>query len=288
MAILRSPIPWFGGKNLLSPTLLKLLPDHKIYVEVFGGGASLLLNKVPAQVEVYNDLDSGLVNFFRVLRDPEKFAQLREKAALTPFAREEWREFREWWDRTEDDVERAYRWYVVARMSFSGNFGSSWQHSVTLSRNGMSCAVFKWLASLEALPQIHARIMRVQIEHQDFRTILERYDTPDTLFYMDPPYVPDTRRAGQYDHEMTKEDHEDMVRIMLQLKGKVCLSGYAHPVYQPLESAGWKRLDMETSCFAAGRTRATGIQGKGSCATNQKRVETVWLSPSRSQKTLFD
>lgn len=281
-------MPWFGGKNIIVTSLINLFPDHKIFVEVFGGGASVILNKVPAPVEVLNDLDSGLINFFRVLRDPEKFHRLHDKAMLTPYSREEFMHFKEWWDEPEDDVEKAYRWYVVARMSFSGRFGTSWQHVVTYSQKGMSCAVMKWLASLEALPQIHQRLMRVQIEHQDFRTILERYDTPDTLFYLDPPYVPDTRRAGKYDHEMTLEDHQDLVRILLGIKGKACLSGYAHPTYLPLENAGWKRIDMETSCFAAGRTRATGIQGKGACTANQRRIESVWLSPSRSQMTLFD
>lgn len=285
---LRSPIIWFGGKGIMANTLLDLLPDHEIYVEVFGGGASLMFAKVPKPVEVYNDLDSGLVNFFRVLRDPESFQKLYAKASLTPYSREEWNFYKEWWDEPEDAVEKAYRWYVVARMSFSGRFGTSWQHVVTYSQKGMSCAVMKWLASIEALPQIHQRLMRVQIEHQDFRTILDRYDTSNTLFYLDPPYMKETRRAGEYDHEITASDHEDLVRILLEIKGKACLSGYAHPVYLPLENAGWRRLDMETSCFAAGRTRATGIQGVGACTANQRRTESVWLSPSRSQKTLFD
>lgn len=103
--------------------LLPLIPPHKIYVEVFGGGASLLFAKEPSPVEVYNDLDSGLVNFFRVLRDPGKFEKFYRKVCFTPYSREEYCFCRDTWGECKDDVERAYRWFVVARMSFSGKFG---------------------------------------------------------------------------------------------------------------------------------------------------------------------
>ncbi len=199
--------------------LLKFVPSHKIYVEPFGGGGSLLLAKAPSLIEVYNDIDSGLVNFFRVLRDPEKFERFYRLAALTPYSREEYYFCVKTWQDVEDDVERAYRWFVVARMSFSGRSGKSgWSFSVTTSHRGMASAVSKWLSCLEHLPKVHERLMRVQIEHDDFRKIFPRYDTDETFFYVDPPYVSETRRSGKYTHEMSLEDHKELVEILLRLR----------------------------------------------------------------------
>jgi len=277
---LHSPICWFGGKGNMVAKLLPLLPPHRIYVEPFGGGASLLFAKPPSPVEVYNDIDSGLVNFFRVLRDPEKFAKFYHLVAFTPYSREEYEYCRKTWESCEDEVEKAYRWFVVARMSFSGAFGYSWGSVVTTSRNGMAATCSKWLSTIKMLPAIHERMMRVQIEHADFRDILKRYDTPETLFYCDPPYVPETRRGQVYKHELTLDDHRELVQILLSLKGKVLLSGYAHPVYAPLEEAGWQRIDFRTACYAVGRTRATGIMGEGAAKLMHPRVESVWISPN--------
>jgi len=280
MRRLRSPIIWYGGKGNMVAKLLPHIPPHKTYVEVFGGGASLLFAKKPSPVEVYNDLDSGLVNFFRVLRDPEKFERLHHLASLTPYSREEYNFCRETWEQCEDEVERAYRWYVVARMSFSGTFGRSWSHVVTASDRGMAGTTAKWLSILAMLPSIHSRLMRVQIEHQDFRALIPTYDTPRTCFYCDPPYVPETRReVSTYSQEMSQDDHRDLVGLLLQVEGMVILSGYRHEVYTPLEDAGWKRLDFPTACHSAGRTRATGILGRGAALRMAPRIESVWLNP---------
>jgi DNA adenine methylase len=283
---MRSPVVWFGGKGNMVRKILPLFPEHHTYVEPFGGGASLLFAKRPSSVEVYNDLNSGLVQFFRVIRDEEKFAKFHRLVSLTPYAREEYNYCRENWESQEDDVMRAYMWYVVARWSFSGKFGESFGTSVTHSVNGMVSSCARWLSTIELLPQIHTRITRVQIERQDFRTILDRYDTPGTLFYCDPPYVQETRMAHRYKHEMTEGDHRDFVNLLLGLQGMAIVSGYAHPIYSPLDNAGWARRDFETACSAAARTRATGILGKGAALEKQKRTETVWCSPNCGARQL--
>jgi len=274
------PIGWYGGKGNMVRKLLPLLPPHRIYVEVFGGGAALLFAKEPSPVEVYNDIDSDLVNFFRVLRDPEKFQEFYRKVCLTPYSREEYKFFRETFDETHDPVERAYRFFVIARWSFSGDFGIGWSYTVNASWRGMAGSCSKWLSAIERLPEFHERIMRVQIEHADFRQVIRTYDTPDTLFYCDPPYIPEARRSKKiYRHEMSVKDHEDLVDLLLGIQGKAILSGYRHPVYAPLEEAGWKRLDFPTACYAVARTPETGILGKGAALAKQPRVESVWLSP---------
>lgn len=273
------PLLWFGGKGNMVRRLLPLIPPHRTYVEPFGGGAALLFAKPPSPLEVYNDIDSDLVNFFRVLRDPKKFARLYRLVALTPYSREEFYHCREALAADEDDVARAWRFFVLARQSFAGHFAHSWGFAVTKTSCGMADTTSKWLGLLEALPWFHARLMRVQIEHGDFRRVFELYDSEETFFYCDPPYVLETRRREEYRHEMTLADHEDLVRILLGLRGMAMLSGYAHPVYAPLEEAGWKRLEFPTACYATARTRGTGIRGKGAALARAPRVECVWLCP---------
>jgi DNA adenine methylase len=235
------------------------------------------------------------VNFWRVLRDPEQFEQLHRLITLTPYSRQEFKECDATWDQSDDAVERARRWYVMVRQAFSAHDVGSlgWSYCRSEDARGMSKSVSKWLTNLELLPAIHARWMRVQIENDDFRAILERYDTPATLFYLDPPYVPATRKRGGYRHELTLGDHEDLVRYLLRLQGMAILSGYAHPVYDALEDAGWTRLDIPTTCKATGRTRATGLLGDGALKHSAKhqRIESVWISPTaqhQRQLTLGD
>ena len=282
---LRSPIAWFGGKGILAPKIVSLFPSHDCYVEPFCGGASCLFAKSPSPVEVINDLDSDIVNFFRVLRDSRKFGQFYKLASLTPYSRQEFLRYRaEWRSRWPDcdDVERAYRWFVVARMSFAGELGRGWGFSVGTSRRGMANGVAQWLSSIDMLPTIAERVKRVQIEHGDWGSILERYDSPDTLFYADPPFVLGTRRSGGYVHEMDDADHAALVDGLQRARGKVLLSGYRNETYARLESMGWDRVDMRTVCYAAGRTRRAGLQGRGSLAKHglkHVRTESLWISP---------
>jgi len=260
--------------------ILPLLPPHRTYVEPFGGGASILISKPPSEIEVYNDLDSDLVNFFRVLRDKNKFEQFYQKVCLTPYSREEYNYCRSTWESIDDEIERAYRWFVVARMSFGGDFGHSWGYEVKTSTNHMSRSVAAWLSIIDMLPQICERLMRVQIENNDFRKILQTYNSPDVLEYCDPPYVLETRKRGSYKHEMALQDHKELVDILLGLKSMVVLSGYDHPIYQPLEDNGWTKHEYKVSCSVSGRTRQTGILGEGAATKMQPRTEVIWRNPA--------
>ncbi len=260
--------------------LIPLIPAHRIYVEVFGGAAALLFAKKPSLIEVYNDINSDLVNFYRVLRDEEKFERFYKKVSLTLYSREEYYYCCDTWRECEDDVERAYRWFVVARMSFSGRLGKGWGYNITSCARNMSAAISTWLGCIEDLPRFHERVVRVQIENKDFRDILKTYDTPETFFYLDPPYIHDTRKSGGYEYEMSNDDHRELVEMLLDIKGVAMLSGYKHAIYEPLERSGWMREDFITACHAAGRTRYTWILGKGSALRTQKRIESVWIKLS--------
>jgi len=227
---------------------------------------------------VYNDIDEGLVNFFRVLRDPEKFGKFYARAVLSPYSKTEYRDGT--WQGCEDDIERAYRWFVAIRMSFSGAIRGGWSFNITKSRRGMAGAVSRWLSILEELPTIHERFRQVQVEQLDFREVIPKYDTVNTFFYLDPPYLLETRKATKlYNYEMTTEDHKDLVEILLGVKGMVMLSGYINKLYEELERRGWERKDFETICYAVGKTRYTNILGEGSARQKVPRIESIWLNP---------
>jgi len=239
---------------------------------------SVLLAKPPSPVEVYNDRDGDLVHFWRVVRDPEQFERLVLRLSLTPYSRAEWQWSRDTYAAVQDPVERAARWYVAVRMSFSAH-AHAWSYSVTHSVRGMSSAISKYLSAIEYLPAVHARLKRVQIECGDWREVVDRYDNQQTLFYLDPPYVPETRRSGEYRYEMSIADHEALVERLLALRGAAVLSGYMHPVYRPLEQAGWRRITRTVPCSAVGRTRLTGVIGKSSTDERHWRQECLWIGP---------
>ena len=119
-SIIRAPFPWFGGKagHKIKDAILSALPPHKRYLEPFGGGASLLIAKQPAEVEVYNDVNRGVVNFFRVISDVDYFGKFMARAALLPVSRELYEEYSRTWTGIHDPLEQAVRWYYIARQSF--------------------------------------------------------------------------------------------------------------------------------------------------------------------------
>lgn len=281
---IHSPISWYGGKGMMTAKILPLLPPHKIYVEPFGGGASILFSKPPSPIEVYNDLNAGLVNFFRVLRDPDKAARLHMLAASTPFSRQEYLEARDQWAEGPDDVRRAYRWFVAARMAFSGNFGTGWSRALGSSSRGMSQCASRWISATDVLGWAHARLMRVQVERLDFRRVIADYDTPETLFYLDPPYVLETRRCEAYEHELKDDDHRDLVELLLKAQGKALLSGYDHEIYRPLEKAGWRCVRFDVPCNTVRRGGHTGVIGKGGLR-DHRRTEVIWISPRAQVKS---
>ena len=269
---LRSPVAWFGGKSRMVNKLIPMIPNHTIYVEPFGGGASMLLAKTPSEVEVYNDLNSGIVNFFRVLRDKNSFTELQRLASLTPYSREEFHKFREEWESEQDLTHKAHKWFCIARMSFSGMFAKSFGYSKKSSSRGMAQCVGSYLSAIDKLSEVYQRLIRVLIENKDALKLIKTFDDPETFFYLDPPYVHSTRSKTYYEHELTDDDHHKLVDLLLKLKGKVMLSGYANEIYERLEKEGWIRKDFDTVLVASGHTQNYNP------AKRQKRVESVWMN----------
>jgi len=244
---------------------------------VFAGSAALFFAKEVSPVEVINDLDSGIVNFFRVLRDENKWQELVRLISLTPYSREEFFRFRDTWKETSDDVHKAHRWFITMRMSYSA-VGKSFSYAIKETSKGMAQPVSAYLSAIDRLPEIHERLKTVQLDHEDFRKLIKRYDTPNTFFYLDPPYVHSTRKTTKdYDHEMTDVDHGELVEVLLGMKGNAMLSGYANPIYKPLEKAGWERHDFEVKCNIGACSTADVSQLDGATKQKQARIESVWV-----------
>lgn len=241
----KSPINWFGGKYYMANDIIELFPKHELYVEVFGGAGHILFKKEPSPIEVYNDIDSGLVSFFRILRDENKANQLKIKLDLTPYSREEFYHCRDTWREEQDEIEKARKWYVAVMQSFSTNF-STWSHSKSKSRKGMAQSVSQFLGKIEQdLPNAVDRLKTVQVENMDFRKLITKYDGKDTLFYLDPPYIHNTRKMTYtYSYEMDDKDHKELVEILLNIKGKAILSGYDNLIYDKLTENGWKKISI--------------------------------------------
>jgi DNA adenine methylase len=256
---------WYGGKYSHLDWLLPLLPPSTHFCDVFGGSAAVVINREPSPVETYNDIDGELVNFFRVLRDQKD--ALTEAIGLTPFSREELALACEANALDTSNLERARRFYVRARQVRTGLAQTAsagrWAHCVLTSRAGMAGAVSRWLGAVEDLPFIAQRLLRVQIEHAPAIQVIERYDSPETLFYCDPPYVHDARGdRNAYGFEMTDTDHRTLAATLHSVQGKVALSGYQSALYTELY-ADWYATEGETKIVHS---------------VKQERTEVLWTN----------
>ena len=278
----KAPLTWFGGKGLMLDELLPRVPSHMTYVEVFGGGGQLLFGKSPdvSKLEVYNDIDSSLVEFFAAIQHDEESEILIDRWTETPYSREKYMEYLKSWRYQEDRLERIYQWFIVARQSFSGRFGAGWMFAV---KERSPAKVYRNI--VDGLIDVKQRIRDVQLENKDWSDMLDTYDHKDCFFYLDPPYVHSTRRAGGYVHEMSDDDHIRLIERVQTLEGKVMLSGYDSDIYKVLQ---WKREDIDVIAPSAGKTRNSKLQGEGMGKKYQSRVESIWTNyETDSQISLF-
>ncbi len=269
---MRSIITYYGGKGYSWRRIVPHFPPHHTYAEPFGGSAAVLLNKPPSPVEVYNDIDSNVVTIFRVLRD--RPIDLKQALELTPYSREEYVRCLGPLDGL-DDVEKARRLIVRYRQVFGGKGQTAtpgrWGYAVTKSSRGMASVVSQWLSAIdEILPAIAERFRMVQIENLPWQDVVAKYDTPETLFYCDPPYMLSTRNShGEYAYEMTLDEHRELAEVLNNVKGRVVLSGYASPEYDEWY-AGWERIEFEATL------RARPDRGR----SRDKRTEVLWIKPA--------
>lgn len=276
----------------MTAKLLPLISRSHIYVEPYGGAASILFAKEPTPVEVYNDLDGGLVNLFRCLQNPVLFGKLKHRLLHTLYSLDE---FRLALDTLKDPdalkEDRAWAFFVACNQGFSGiaNHEGNWGRAF-LSKGGMADTTNKWLMRLSMLGDWHRRIAKVQIDAKCALEVIRYWDSPDTCFYLDPPYVLSTRKAGSvnmYAVEQPNDHHRELVNLLLSIQGSAVLSGYDSDIYRPLDNApGWERFELKTACSTVGRTRGSGLQGKGAALAKVPRTEVVWRKAVSNQQQL--
>jgi DNA adenine methylase len=237
---------WYGGKYGQLDWLLPLLPKTDLFCEAFAGSAVVLLNREPSDVEVLNDIDGEITNFFQVLRNRPN--ELIEKLYLTPFSREEFRRAIEAKNNNSlDPVERARLFFIRAEQVRIGLEQTAtlgrWAWCKYTSRSGMAGAVSRWVNRILALWAVAERLRKVQIENDDAFNVIKRYDGARTLFYLDPPYPHEVRGDPRaYGFEMSEIDHKRLAELLHSIEGKVALSGYKGPLLERLYS-DWTRID---------------------------------------------
>lgn len=250
-------------------------PPHNLYVEGFGGAASVLMAKQRSAGEVYNDIDADVVNVFRVLRDFKSSKKLEKLLRLTPFSIDE---YQSCFEKSDDPIESARR--MIFR-SFAGigsdsifrNCGFRYaKHNDTGTMPAES-----WMRYPEVINTFTVRLQGVVIHNLDVLRLIQKYDDKETLFYFDPPYLDSTRKSGsvKYRSEMGKDaEHAAFSDAVHRIKGKVVLSGYDSDLYKKIFS-GW-------SCFKK-KTIAGSGNGAGSA-----RTECLWLSPNIQNMSMFN
>lgn len=238
---MRPPFSYFGGKQTIAGAIISHLPAHVAYVEPYAGGLSVLLAKPPAKMEVANDIDGELMTFWRVLRDqPEA---LERVCALTPHSRAE---FAAADDRAGlNDLELARRVWVRLTQGRGGQLSlNGWRNHVAPP----SCtAMPRYLTGYVArMAGVAERLAGVTLECLPALEIIDRYGHPDTLLYVDPPYLGSTRRSGRYQVEMSGDrDHRDLADALHATPSPVVLSGYGSPLYDTLYG-DWCRVEIHT------------------------------------------
>ncbi len=253
----RPMLRWHGGKWILAPWILSHFPEHRVYCEPFAGAASVLLRKERSYSEVINDINDDLFNLFSVMRDRPK--EIIEAIRMTPFSR---REFEMAYAQHPDPIEKARRFMIRSFQGFgsvgaAGMEATGWRSNS--HRSGTTPAK-DWSNLPESMNFTVDRLRGVIIENRDWQSVVKQHDSEKTLFYFDPPYLSETRtRYGVYSHELTNDDHAELLESIKSLKGMVIISGYESPLYsQALK--GWRKEVKETNADGA-----------------KKRTEVLWI-----------
>jgi len=266
----------FGGKGAFNGKLAKwivsLMPAHKHYVEPYAGGLAVLLHKNPEGVsEVVNDLHLGLTTFWRVLGNPRAFQYMRERLEATPFSEDEFNLAAERLARGIEgqfEADVAADFFIVCRQSRQGLMKDFATMSRTRTRRGMNEQVSSWLTAIEGLQDVHKRLQRVVVMRRDGIDVIKSQDGADSLFYVDCPYLHETRSgAGEYQFEMDQQQHQTLLDTLAGITGKFVLSGYHSPLYDDFgKSHGWRFEEFSIANNASSKK------------TKDVKVEVCWMN----------
>lgn len=278
------PLKWHGGKFYLADWIISLMPprgSYLHYVEPYFGGGSVLLRNNPEGIsEVANDLDRWLINFWNVIRDDKQFPEFAQQLHLHPFCEDSWR-IADNYVRTRDEYEigepsawtfevhKAIAFFIRCRQSLAGRMSGFTSVTKRRTRGGMNAEVSAWLSCVEGLPEVHARMKRVLILNRPALEVIDSQDGPETLFYLDPPYLHETRvTTGEYgENEMSEEDHRQLLMACAEIKGRFLLSGYRSNLYDDFaKTYGWNRHEKVISNNAS------------SAKVKPRKTECVWTN----------
>lgn len=273
MTVTRPLLRWHGGKWALAPWIIDHFPAHRVYVEPYGGAASVLMRKERSYAEVYNDLDEGVVNLMALLRNGYG-ENLAAKLAMTPFARAE---FEMAYLPSEDVFESARRLIVRSFMGFGSNGHNPNVRTgfrAASNRSGTTPA-HDWANYPDAMMRLAERMRGVVVERRPAADVMRQHDGSETLHYVDPPYLPETRstksrksgeRYNAYQHEMSVDDHRELLALLRELRGMVVLSGYPSALYDDALPE-WTRVERRALTDGA-----------------RERTEVLWLNPSVTER----
>jgi len=274
---MRPPFSYYGGKQRLAPKIVPLLPPHTVYVEPYLGSGAVFFEKgIPAGAsthyrEVINDKNELLIGFFRVLQDPEQSRSLRERLAYTLYSRSEYaRALALCKGPVDDPVLMAWAWFVNISMSFAKKAGGGWGTGV-ITKN-----VADSFARAQARVNSYAdRLRSVHIESEPALEVINRWDSPQTCFYVDPPY-PETEQ-GHYGG-FTQADFEQLLAALQDCQGAVVLSCYDNPAVP----ADWEKHQFEAVTSSRGIVGADRDHAQASAARDDAgRTECVWIKPAK-------
>jgi DNA adenine methylase len=268
------PIKYPGSKSRLVELLVPLMPSHRHYVSVFGGSGADILGKPRSRTETYNDLNGDLCNMFAVLRDTCARRQLLALLECTPYSMRVFMSCLEMLESGEcDPVKRAWCCLVLSNQARVGRavgcLGTQDWSRITRPRS-----LLRWPHLPEILEQVADRFRTVQVDNLPWQTALAKYDARDTLFYVDPPYLHETRQCKHiYMYELTNAEHQELLKRLLSLQACVMLSGYPSELYSARLGA-WRTVSFAAKC----RVSAQHVK--------PPRTEVVWTNFDDNGKRL--
>lgn len=272
--LVKSPVNHIGGKYYLAGWLSEMIPSHVLYCEPFCGAGHLLFSKPVSKVEVINDIDGRLIGFFRVIQHSEKKQALIDKLNLMPYSRALWQDIRSKWKQGNlppDEIERVSYWFYLNRATFSGDqLRGGFAVPSTTGRN----PIISFRNTVDNMNTIAERLKNVCIENLSYDKCIKRYDSKETLFYCDPPYLNSEYYYGK--DSFSHEDHHRLAGLLHGIKGQVMVSHYSNRLYDDLYK-GWHRYEYQSF---KGSHKSTG-------EAKPKTIECLWANFEVNQKTLF-
>lgn len=267
--IIKAPFAWAGSKARSLQHVLPHLPYRRVFVDVFGGSGSVTLGRRPSKLDVYNDAFSGVTDFYRCVKDDVLLAELIAWLKINIHSRELFNIYKSEWKNTADIVERAGKWYYMVVMSFGSlgrNFGRSTSSNVSLAK--------KLQNNLDLFWPVHHRFKDVQVENSDFEQCIKDYDSHDTVFYLDPPYM--YSDVGIYEEAWNLEKHKRLLQVVFSTEGFCALSGYENELY---DSMPWDhKITWETHITIAAKAHTETNHLKDKVGMLSKNaIECLWI-----------